>query len=65
MRSKPFVLLLSATVTLALASGVRAAIGDETALAQKYSPVVQLVQQPVECGPGEPYIPLDVDLLID
>jgi hypothetical protein len=65
MRSKPFVLLLSAAVTLALASGVHAAIGDETALAQKYSPVVQLVQQPVECGPGEPYIPLDVDLLFD
>ena len=65
MRSKPFVLLLSATVTLALASGVHAAIGDETELAQKYSPVVRLVQQPVECGPGERYIPLDVDLLFD
>jgi hypothetical protein len=65
MRSKPFVLLLSATVTLALASGVHAAIGDETELAQKYSPVVRLVQQPVECGPGERYIPLEVDLLFD
>ena len=40
-----------------------AATGDEDALAQKYSPVVRLVEQPVECGPGEPYIPLDVDLL--
>ena len=42
-----------------------AATGDEEALAQKYSPVVRLVEQPVECGPGEPYVPLDVDLLFD
>ena len=41
----------------------RASTRDEDALAQKYSPVVRLVEQPVECGPGEPYIPLDVDLL--
>jgi hypothetical protein len=26
---------------------------------------VRLVQQPVECGPGERYIPLEVDLLFD
>jgi hypothetical protein len=48
---------------LAIAFAARADTGDEAALAQKYSPVVRLVEQPVECGPGEPYIPLDVDLL--
>ena len=45
------------------AAGAGASTRDEDALAQKYSPVVRLVEQPVECGPGEPYIPLDVDLL--
>ena len=48
---------------LVAAAGAGASTRDEDALAQKYSPVVRLVEQPVECGPGEPYIPLDVDLL--
>ena len=66
MRPRLSVLLaLSATVALTLASAARAAIGDETALAQKYSPVVRLVEQTEECGPGEPYIPLDLDALFD
>jgi hypothetical protein len=38
---------------------------DETALAERYAPVVRLVEQPEECGPGEPYEPLDVDDLFD
>ena len=37
----------------------------ETALAERYAPVVRLVDQPEECGPGEPYIPTDVDVLFD
>ncbi|MDQ7906318.1 hypothetical protein RB614_17535 [Phytohabitans sp. ZYX-F-186] len=41
----------------------RADIGDETALAQRYAPVVLLVRQDEECGYGEPYRPLDVDVL--
>jgi hypothetical protein len=39
---------------LAIAFAARADTTDEAALAQKYSPVVRLVEQPVECGPGEP-----------
>ena len=54
-------LMCAAALAVAVAAG--AATGDEDALAQKYSPVVRLVEQPVECGPGEPYIPIDVDLL--
>ncbi len=38
---------------------------SEAALAAKYAPVVRLVEQPEECGPGEPYIPTDVDVLFD
>ncbi|HKB21071.1 MAG TPA: hypothetical protein VKC65_08675 [Gaiellaceae bacterium] len=60
-----FLALLAFAVASALVVVVDAgaAIGDEAALAQKYSPVVRLVEQKEECGPGEPYIPLDLDLL--
>jgi hypothetical protein len=40
-----------------------AALADEQALAERFAPVVRLVEQPEECGPGEPYEPIDVDLL--
>jgi hypothetical protein len=40
-------------------------LADETALAERYAPIVRLVEQPEECGPGEPYEPIDVDLLFD
>jgi hypothetical protein len=58
---------LSATalvaVALALPAVAGADLGDERALAERYAPVVRLVEQPEECGPGEPYEPIDVDLL--
>jgi hypothetical protein len=38
---------------------------DERALAERFAPVVRLVEQEEECGPGEPYDPLDVELLLD
>ncbi len=66
LRLRLLVLLALACVgALAIAFAARADTGDETALAQKYSPVVRLVQHTEECGPGEPYIPLDLDLLFD
>jgi hypothetical protein len=40
-----------------------AAVTDEQLLARRYAPVVRLVEQPEECGPGEPYEPMDVDAL--
>ena len=39
------------------------ALADERALAERYAPVVRLVEQPHECGPGEPYEPMDVNAL--
>src|SRR4051794_36004430 len=48
---------------LALAGATLA--GPEEELAARYAPVVRLVGQPEECGPGEPYIPTDVDVLFD
>ena len=37
------------------------ASADEAALAPRYAPVVRLVDQPEACGPGEPYVPIDVE----
>ena len=49
----------------ALALGGTALAGPEEDLAARYAPVVRLVEQPEECGPGEPYIPTDVDVLFN
>ena len=38
-------------------------LADETALAERYAPVVRLVEQAQDCGYGESYEPIDVDLL--
>jgi hypothetical protein len=37
----------------------------EQQLAERYAPVMMLVAQPEACGPGEPYVPSDVDALFD
>ena len=50
---------------LAVAPPAGADLQDEIALAERYAPVVRLVEQLEECGPGEPYEPLNVDLLFD
>jgi hypothetical protein len=54
-----------APLLLALAAAPPAAgdIAAEKALAQRYAPVVRLVEQEKECGYGEPYSPLDVRVL--
>jgi hypothetical protein len=58
-------LVLAAAVALGSSSTARADLADERALAERYAPVVRLVEQPEECGSGEPYEPIDVDLLFD
>ena len=50
---------------LALPSPGAADTAQERTLAEQYAPVVRLVAQDEECGPGEPYEPMDVDLLFD
>jgi len=44
-------------------STAAADLADEQALAKRFAPDVQLVEQTEECGHGEPYIPTDVDVL--
>ena len=42
----------------------RADLADEQALAEKYAPVVRLVEQQDVCSYGEPFVPTDIDLLL-
>jgi hypothetical protein len=58
-------LLVLVLAALAVAPSAAADLADETALAERYAPVVRLVEQEEECGPGEPYRPLDVEALFD
>jgi hypothetical protein len=37
----------------------------EAELAERYAPVVRLVEQVEDCGPGEPYEPIDIDAILD
>src|SRR5262245_51230557 len=56
---------LAVLATLALAPPAAADLAQEQQLAARFAPVGRLVEQPEECGPGEPYDPLDVDALFD
>ena len=55
-----------AVVAVLLAAPPAAAdLADEQALAERFAPVVRLVEQEEECASrGEPYDPIDVDLLL-
>ena len=57
--------LSAAVAALALAAPPQAAadLADEEALAAKHAPVVRLVAQAQQCGYGETYGPIDVELL--
>ena len=54
----------AAAACLLLTDGTAAAdTSPEAALAARFAPVVRLVNQPEQCGPGEPFVPIDVNLL--
>jgi hypothetical protein len=62
---RPALLALVATLALVFPPVSAADLADEAALAERYAPVVRLVAQAQECGYGESYEPIDVDLLFD
>jgi hypothetical protein len=64
-RRRLLCLIVVASAVLALAPGALASAADESALAKKFAPVVRLVERSDACGVGEPYKPLDVNLLFD
>jgi hypothetical protein len=64
-QARPALVALLALLALLAPSRAAGALADEQALAERFAPVVQLVEQTEECGPGEPYEPMDVELLFD
>ena len=54
-RTTVVALVLSAVAALAIPPVADADLADEQALAERFAPVVRLVEQAEECGPGEPY----------
>ena len=57
------ILVALAVGSLCWSGTASAGLRDERALAERYAPVVRLVTQTKECGPGEPYQPVDVKVL--
>ena len=55
---------VSASATPVSPAATTAPADDEQALADTYAPVTRLVQQAQDCGPGEPFVPTDVDSLL-
>jgi hypothetical protein len=53
------------SAALILVPPAAADLADERALAEKYAPVVRIVEQEDVCDYGEPFIPTDIDLLLD
>ena len=56
--------MLVGLLALALPATALADRAQETALAKRYAPVVRLVAD-TDCEPGDPYVPISVDLLFD
>ncbi|MFL5921159.1 MAG: hypothetical protein ACJ75D_07630 [Gaiellaceae bacterium] len=54
---------LLALVALVVAPAASADVAQETALAERFAPVVRLVADTGGCEPAKPYQPIDVDLL--
>ena len=63
VRALGLAVVVAATFTAVLASPLRAADAS-LALAQRYAPVVRLVEQKEPCKHGEAYHPTDVNLVL-
>jgi hypothetical protein len=59
-----FVVLLAAVALVTVPSASAAGQADADALAQRYAPVVRLVEHNGDCGAGKPYLPIDTDVLL-
>jgi hypothetical protein len=64
-RDSSALLALVAALALAWCPPASADLADETAVAEVCAPVVRLVEQPEQCGHGEPYLPINVGILFD
>ena len=59
------ILTAAVAAVFALTAAGVALAGPEEELAERFAPAVRLVEQAEECGPGEPYQPIDVDALFE
>lgn len=60
--------VVAVAAVAALTGATAAHVGSQRAqraLAERFAPVVELVEQQHECGPGEPYRPIDIDTILD
>ena len=65
MRQRSALAAAIVAVGALVSTGVaRAADQAEQALAARYAPDVRLVEQKEECGPGEPYRPIDINTIL-
>ncbi len=55
---------LAVAAAAAVIVAAPASAGPEEDLAERYAPVVRLVEQTEDCGHGEPYQPTDIDVLL-
>ena len=60
---KVTILIGLGALALAIVPAATADVASEKALAERYAPVVRLVEHSGDCGPGKPYLPIDVDAL--
>jgi hypothetical protein len=63
MRPRVVAAAIAYLLAVSFASVARAQAEEE--LAERYAPVVRLVEQEEECGPGEPYEPIDIDAILN
>jgi hypothetical protein len=66
--ARPLAITVCALLALVVAPAAAADLQDEQALAERHAPVVRLVQQQdVDdvCSYGEPFVPTDIDLLLE
>jgi hypothetical protein len=55
---------VAAALAVAAVAAPASAASPESELAQRYAPVVRLVEQEKPCGHGEAFVPTDVDLVL-
>ena len=63
--ARPVLVVVVALFALLAVPTAAADLADERALAEKYAPIVRVVEQTDVCSYGEPFVPTNIDLLLD
>jgi hypothetical protein len=57
--------VLVVLAALVVVPAAAASYDDERTLAERFAPIVRIVEQDEECGYGEPFVPTDIDRILD